>query len=804
MRRFLPLLTVLLAWAGSASANGLLIPEDKQLPPLAMLNHKVAITLEDQVAITHVEQVFRNHTDRQLEATYIFPVPKGASVTKFAMWVGGKEVHGELLPADKAREVYTSIIRRTQDPGLLEYIGNNMLRMRVFPVPAKGEQKVAFTYESVAPKETGLVEYIYPLKTDGKATATLENFGITATIKSQHGVQNVYSPTHALTIKRVNDKEVAVEFERNQGLLDKDFQMFYSTGDKDVGLTALMHRPVASENGYVMLLLTPKVEMSAKYDVPRDMVMILDTSGSMRGVKMEQAKKALKYCLNNLGPSDRFALMNFATTVNKYKVGLLENSPDQLDQARKWVDRLEATGGTAINDALAAGLELRTKDEGRTFTIVFFTDGQPTVGETNIDKILKNTLAKNTANTRIFTFGVGDDVNATFLDKLADETRAVATYVRPAEDIEAKVSGLYAKISHPVLTNLKIAATNGINFNEVYPPQLPDLFHGGQVQVLGRFTGKGPSAIRLTGQVGMEQKEFAYDLTFPEKTTDDKGFVEDIWARRKVGYMLDQIRAHGESKELKDEVIALAKKYGITTPYTSYLIVPDAAVPVAGGGRLLHGFDNGAGGFGDGGLGGVPAGLQGPGGAAAPQSTYEFAKQNQSKPGELAEKRDKFAEDELRKAGKDGKGEGQAAAQRALGQKGALDQANTALRSGQFRLTQGGQLGVDLSVQGQSLKNQARLEYCAQKSVQGRNCLELGGVWIDEKFDPKLKAIIVKAQSNAYFRMLERQPKVKDVFMLGNYVVWVTPSGDCLVIDGKQGKEELSDKEIDSLFVAKK
>jgi Ca-activated chloride channel family protein len=807
MRRFLPFLAVLLMATRGASANGLLIPEDKQLPPLAMLNHSVKITLEDQVAITHVEQTFRNHTDRQLEATYVFPVPKGASVTKFTMWVNGKETHGELLPADKAREVYTSIVRRTQDPGLLEYIGNNMLRMRVFPIPAKGDQKVAFTYESVAEKDSGLVEYIYPLKTDGKATATLEKFGITASIKSQHGVQNVYSPTHALTIKRVNDREVAVEFERNQGLLDKDFQMFYSTGDKDVGLTALLHRPVASENGYVMLLLTPKVEMSAKYDLPRDMVMILDTSGSMRGVKMEQAKKALKYCLNNLGSKDRFALMNFATTVNKYKDGLLENSPDQLEQARKWVDRLEATGGTAINDALAAGLELRTKDEGRTFTIVFFTDGMPTVGETNIDKILKNTLAKNTANTRIFTFGVGDDVNATFLDKLADETRAIATYVRPAEDIEAKVSGLYAKISHPVLTNLKIAATNGISFNEVYPPQLPDLFHGGQVQVLGRFTGKGPSAIRLTGQVGMEQKEFAYDLSFPEKTADDKAFVEDIWARRKVGYMLDQIRANGESKELKEEVIALAKKYGITTPYTSWLIAPDAPLPVAGGAAgwgMKPG--SGLGGINGRGAGGVPAGLARPAAPEQPEPVLDFASRNQTKPGELALKREQLADVELSKAG-DPKGD-KDGVDRVLSvakaKKDAFDQANVAFLRREYHKTQAEKLGVDLSIQTANLRNQCRLEYTVQKNVQGRNCLELGGVWIDDRFDPKMKAVTVKAQSNAYFRMLERQPKIKDVFQLGNYVVWVTPSGEVLVIDGKHGKEELSDKEIDGLFVAKK
>src|SRR6516225_9916135 len=149
MRRFLPVLTLLLAAVGSASAHGLLIPEDKQLPSLAMLNHQVKITLEDQVAITHVEQVFRNHTDRQLEATYIFPVPKGASVRKFSMWVDGKEVPGELVEAKKAREIYTAIVQRTQDPGLLEYMGNDLLRVRVFPVPPKGDQKLALSYTAV-------------------------------------------------------------------------------------------------------------------------------------------------------------------------------------------------------------------------------------------------------------------------------------------------------------------------------------------------------------------------------------------------------------------------------------------------------------------------------------------------------------------------------------------------------------------------------------------------------------------------------------------------------------------------------
>src|SRR6516225_1551001 len=149
MRRYVPVVALLLVWGGAVQGRGLLIPEDKTLPPLAMLNHKVSITLEDQVAVTKIEQTFRNHTQRELEATYVFPVPKGASVNKFTMMVNGKEVTGELIEAPKAKQIYNSIVRRTQDPGLLEYVGNNLLQMKVFPIPACGDQKVSLSYTAV-------------------------------------------------------------------------------------------------------------------------------------------------------------------------------------------------------------------------------------------------------------------------------------------------------------------------------------------------------------------------------------------------------------------------------------------------------------------------------------------------------------------------------------------------------------------------------------------------------------------------------------------------------------------------------
>jgi Ca-activated chloride channel family protein len=770
MRRLLPVWFLALAAAGPASAAGLLIPTDTHLGPLDLVNHHVTVTIDEQVAVTKVEQTFRNNTDRQLEATYVFPVPKGASVSKFAMWVGGKEVKGEMVEADRASTIYTDIVRRLQDPGLLEYVGNNLLRLRVFPVPARGDQKVSVSFTCVNASDAGLTEYVYPLRTDGKASRTLEKFTLDATIKSQHAVQNVYSPTHPIKVTRTSDHTARVSFEAQGGTLDKDLQLFYATGGKDVGMTVLTYRPVKDEDGYFLMLISPRAELSKSQQVPRDMVFVLDTSGSMQGAKMEQAKKALKFCLGRLDKQDRFAVMNFATTVTKYADRLKDADGDSVADAKKWVDRLEATGGTAIDSAMDAALEMRTNDTGRTFTVVFFTDGQPTVGETNPDAILKNVMARRTDNTRIFTFGVGDDVNAVLLDRLAEQTRAVSTYVRPEEDIEVKVSALYDKISHPVLTDLKLSAGSDVTLTEMYPSQLPDLFHGGQLVVAGRYRGHGAAALTLSGKVGGEGREFVYETSFPEKTGDERAFTAELWARRKVGYLLDQIRVNGEQKELKDEVIALAKKYGITTPYTSYLVVPDMPMPVTRGVpapvvpvQMAPGL--------------APQAPLTPLGVSTPVSAPQFYGRAPTA--------------------------GSAALPTPHYLAPAPPQAAATATPCVSATAQTGTEGVNLALALNDLRNGDKVAHAATKSANGRTCVEVNGAWVDTGYDAKMPTLKVKAMSAAYFRLLARHPEMKDVLRLGNRVVWVTPSGTALVIDA-DGKETLSDEEIDKLFVAKK
>jgi len=822
MRRSLVLL-VLLALPATSQATGLLIPTEKKLPPLAMLNHLVNVAIEDQVAITTIEQTFRNHTDRQLEATYILPVPKGASVRKFSMWVDGKEVPGELVEADKARKIYTDIVQRTLDPGLLEYMGNDILKLRVFPVPPRGDQKVKISFTSIADSDNGNIEYRYPLKADGKAVSTLEKFTMTVSLKSQHSLQNIYSPSHAITVRRPNDREATVGFENNAATLDKDFQLFYTTSNKDVGLTALAHRPSPGQPGYFMLLVAPRAELSKAQQVPRDMVFVLDSSGSMRGKRLTQAKAAMKYCLANLTPGDRFNMINFATSVNNYEDKLVDVSTDSLERARRWVDNVEATGGTAIDGAMSRALDMNPSDMSRTYNVVFFTDGRPTIGETNPERILQNVAKKNSGNTRIFTFGVGDDVNASMLDQMADQSRAISTYVREAEDIEAKVSGLYAKISNPVLANLKIAIEGGdVRLSEIYPQALPDLFHGGQLVLFGRYTGSGDAAIKLTGNVGKEAKDFVYEVKFADKTGEEKAFVEDLWARRKVGFLLDQIRVNGNKKELVDEVVTLAKRYGITTPYTSYLVVPDS-VPVVQNGVIRRPGDRPNVGFhlpGGGAGGGFAPAAPAPAQTSADgkvQSVEAAARELQDQAGKGDRNRGECLAKEMEKAERDltqlaGAAKDGDAKERLKDARKNLDelkgrwetqrQAAAKMKSGEYRATQEGTLGVNLSVNNSNLRNQTQVSQSASRWLGTRNALEIGGIWIDEAFCAEHKTVTVKAMSNAYFRILELHPEARKVFSIGNHLVWVSPSQTAIVIDPTSGAEEMTDVEIANLFRA--
>jgi Ca-activated chloride channel homolog len=541
--------------------------------PLEVSYTKVEAKIKDQIASTTFDQEFYNPNSRQLEGTFLFPVPKGAHINKFSMEINGKQVEAELLAADKARGIYEDIVRKLKDPALLEFAGRDLFKVRIFPIEAHGRKRIVLSYSQLLKSDSGLVNFVVPFNTEKFCTKPIRNVSLKIDLETKQPLKSVYSPSHKVEIKRKEGNHATIGFEASDVKPDTDFQLLYALDKSDIGLN-LMTFKESGEDGYFVLLASPGSEMRGTRVLPKDVVFVLDTSGSMAGAKLEQAKKALLFCVENLNKEDRFDVLRFATEVEPLFDKLSDASTDNTARARKWIGELKPIGGTAINDALTKAVANRPEKTDRPYVVVFLTDGRPTVGVTDENLIRANVTKTNKDNTRIFCFGIGTDVNTHMLDSIAEDTRAFSQYVLPEEDIEVKVSSFFTKIKEPVLASPKLVFPDDVRVTKMYPSSLPDVFKGEQLVVVGRYSGKASSAIRLEGSVSGDRKAYSYDATFPEKSSDHE-FIPRLWATRRVGYLLDEIRLRGENKELKEEVSELARKYNIVTPYTAYLIMED-------------------------------------------------------------------------------------------------------------------------------------------------------------------------------------------------------------------------------------
>ena len=562
---------LLLTVVPAASADGIIIPEPPPtpwptpVPYLTIRYHRVTVDIEDQVATTRIDQVFVNESRHEVEGVYVFPLPEEAAISRFSMWVDGKELEGRLLDRDEARRLYEEVVRQRKDPALLEYIGRNAFQARIFPIPPGGERRIQIEYTEVLPMEGGLVRYLYPLDTERFSPKPLEEVAIEVTIRASHPIKAVYSPSHEVEVEREGERQALVSYEESQVLPDRDFELYYSFSEEDLGAGLLSYkRP--GEDGFFLLLVAPKMEVEEEEVVAKDVLLVLDTSGSMKGDKIEQAKGALEFVLRRLNDEDRFNIVAFSSGIRLYADGL--RPAEEADEALSFVRGLEARGGTNIHRALLTALE-QAGEERPTF-IIFLTDGLPTVGETEVETILEHVKQQAPEGVRFFAFGVGYDVNTILLDTLAKDHRGATVYVHPGEDIEEEVSELYAKISTPLLSDISLDF-GPIKVEDIYPDPLPDLFAGSQLMVVGRYREGGETSVTLRGIAGGQERRFVYhDLTFEREGGHE--FIARLWATRRIGYLLTQIRLHGEERELVEEIVDLSIRYGIITPYTSFLV----------------------------------------------------------------------------------------------------------------------------------------------------------------------------------------------------------------------------------------
>ncbi len=557
------------------------VPGHFTFAPLEVTYHHVTVDINDQVATTNVDQEFYNPNGRQLEGTYLFPLPAGSHVDKFSMDVNGRMMDAELLPADKARAMYEEIVRRAKDPALLEYVGRDAFKVRIFPIEPNARKHVKIAYTQLLKSDSGMSEYVYPLNTEKFSARPLKDVSIKVNLTCAAPLKNVYCPSHTVDVRREGDRKAVVGFEDRNVRPDTDFKLIFSQDPKEVGIQLLTYRSGA-EDGYFLLMASPGNDVKAEAIQPKDVAFVLDTSGSMAGAKLDQAKKALTFCLANLNERDRFEVIRFSTEVEPFFEKLVPATKENVDKAGAFVKGLKPIGATALDEAMKKALRYE-HDAKRPYVVIFLTDGQPTIGETREDAIVAN-VEKIGGNVRVFPFGIGTDVNTHLLDRVADGTKAFSQYVLPEEDIEVKVSNFYTKIKEPVLSNVNVAFSGeGIRASQFYPTAMPDLFKGQMLVAFGRYTGHGAGAVKITGEVNGQKREFVSDVKFKEKDSAD-AYIPRLWATRRVGWLLDEIRMHGESKELKDEVVRLAREHGIVTPYTAYLIMEDEqrrGVPVA-------------------------------------------------------------------------------------------------------------------------------------------------------------------------------------------------------------------------------
>lgn len=564
------LIWLLLFAASAVYAQGRVIfqeiPPDSKILEMELRSTKTEAVVKSGIATVTVEQVFHNPTNQRLEGEYVFMLPGEAQVHDFHLYIDGKKIKGELLDGNQATEIYRNIVRTLRDPALLEYAGYGVFKARIFPIEPKSDRKIELTYAQILKYQKNDFKFVYPVKQAGMRKS--DNFYLSLRLQEQTTIGNIYSPSHSIQIQRDGPKSAKVTLEEKNA--SKDFTLYYSVSQGDIHHTLLSFRPRTDRDGYFILLLNPNQERTERHRISKDIIFVTDVSGSMQGDKMQQAKEALKYCVKALHPNDHFEIIAFSSTIQFFQGHLSPAGEDSKKNAEYFINNLNASGGTNINEALQRTLDLKNQEDRRSTDIIFLTDGLPTEGETGIENILKNVKQTENEFIRIFAFGVGYDVNTFLLDKLSQDTRGRSDYVKPGEAIEAAISSLFGKISSPFLTDVTLEYS-GVQVLDSYPLHISDIYQGERVSLLGRYRRSGNANIILRGKQGDQPKKYTYSVTFAERENENE-FISKLWANRKVNHLLSEIRYKGENAELVESIKNLGKGYGIITPYTSYLV----------------------------------------------------------------------------------------------------------------------------------------------------------------------------------------------------------------------------------------
>lgn len=503
----------------------------------------------------------------------LIPLPMGTASDAVVVRVDGVQVRGTVLDAKGAQSLYTTLAAARDVSRLMPYANRP-----VFVAQVKLGTRSLVTTEMAYPVRPGaLFDAQLPLPLAGLSKTPVRRITVDATITGLKPLRGIFSPTHAVEVTRPDVHTARVRLSADAVRETEDLRLLWAIDDDAVGLRVLTHRPEGSQYGWFMLLGNPtgdgpsalngaQAKTSAQ---PKDVLLVVDTSGSMRGEKLGQVQLAVEYIIDKLGAEDRVNIIAFGSAVQRFSPDVVPATADNRVAAKTFVRGLLAEGKTNISAALKAGLAGKA-DATRPRMMLFLTDGAPTAGEMNPDTIVARLPALNTASTRVFAIGVGHDVNAHLLDSLARDTAGRSVYFKPDDAIDVQVAALYDGLSHPVLTDVQVDF-GGLSVDHPTPKTLGSLFRGQEVLLLGRYSGGGTHTISLKGSLRGAARTFDVTAEFPTKPAVDDAFIAWIWASRRIGDLLAEIRLEGQTQDRVAEVVRLSHRFGIITEYTAFI-----------------------------------------------------------------------------------------------------------------------------------------------------------------------------------------------------------------------------------------
>jgi len=559
----------------AANAAGLLVADGGFGGVLEIEEHSVEVTINNGIAVTEVTQVFRNTEERQVEALYTFPVPKGASVADFSMWINGTEMVGEVVEKERAREIYNSYKRTRRDPGLLEQVDYKTFEMRIFPIGPRAEQRLRIVYYQELDFDQDWATYVYPLATTTREaidSRTRGRFALTMNVASEVPIVEMESPSHSdefITVQHTKYHSQA-SLETTGGDLSRDVVLAYKLERPQTGIDLVASKE-RGEDGYFLMTLTAGDELGEGQG-GMDYVFILDISGSMNNDgKLSLSRGSLDAFIGALGAEDRFEVITFNVAANPLFRELQVADNMSKNQAEDFLAKQKARGGTVLEPAIRTAY--RYNDPDRPLNVVVLSDGMTEQSER---QTLLRLIGQRPEATRVFAIGVGNEVNRPLLEQMAQDAGGLAAFISRGDSFERQAQAFRRKLLRPAVTNLQIDFEGG-GIYDVEPRQMPNLYHGMPVRIYGRFDAPGPVALKVQGDIGGERFERTLRVRLPSDAEDNPE-IERMWAWHRVqSLQRDADRNGSRGQQVIDEIVRLGEGFSIVTEYTSFLVLENDA-----------------------------------------------------------------------------------------------------------------------------------------------------------------------------------------------------------------------------------